>query len=56
MGQERALWIVTGDLPGESARALAGSTGGLDERRERTALLIDAPSAAKSLALGTRTL
>ena len=40
----------------ESARTLAGSTGGKTEQIEYTALLIDAKAAARLLALGARTL
>lgn len=44
------------DSPRESARTLAGSAGGTNERFEYTALLIDSKTAAGMLALGTRTL
>lgn len=44
------------DSPGESARTLAGSTGGTNETHDGTALLIDARTAATLLALGSRSL
>lgn len=44
------------DSPRESARTLAGSTGGKKRDSEHTALLIDAKAAAVMLAVGPRTL
>lgn len=44
------------ESPRESARTLAGSTGGTNELSQHTQLLIDTKAAAAMLALGTRTL
>jgi len=44
------------DFPGESARTLAGSTGGTNEHPEHTAMLADSKAIAALLSLSPRKL